>query len=192
MKTCDPITELLGLLDGKVFPYTVGIMPKTAQDYLHYIAARKTQLRQPVAPQIIALSKEALAYGQDRLADLEWQEQLLPSYRLLSATDEGLSEVFRRANHAAIKAGTKLLSILCVSHLASKIYVMNQDWVQLFAWMVPALDRALTQDSRALARKMFIVLYLEQRVKHPKAETETMPMLALQEMLDLQPSTALK
>lgn len=188
MKPHNPINQLLGLLDGKVFPRSFDIRPETAQDYLRYIATRETRMRQPVSPQIITLAEAALAYGQDKLAPLKW-EALEVGYKLLSATDEDIGEVLHRAllaNLAATKAGAKPLDF---SLFVGGIYVMNVDWVQLFAWMVPALDRHLTQESLALARKMFVVLYLEQREKHPRSEFESMPMLALQKMLDLEPPT---
>jgi hypothetical protein len=184
----NPVDTLLALLDGKVFPLTVGISPKTAEEYLCYLKARLAKMR-PITPELNSASKEALGYGAKRLAPLQL-EALEAGYRLVFATDEDLGTVLYRATVAATKAGHEPpIGILDFSHLASKTYVMNQDWVQLFAWMVPALDRSLTQESHALARKMFMALYLELRGKSAKSDVETIPMLALQKMLGLEPPT---
>ena len=186
MKKRNPIDELLGLLDGKVFPHAVGTVVgiiEKADDYLRYIEARVAQMR-PVTPQALKVFREALAYGQDRLAPLKL-EALEAGYKLLSATDEDVGDVLGRAAISAAKAGDKSpISILYLEHLCGKVYVEHIDWVQLFAWMIPALDRDLAEESRALARKMLMVLYLEARYKHPsKADWEYNNVLAIQRML---------
>jgi hypothetical protein len=186
MEKTNPIEELLGLLDGKVFPRAVGTVVgilEKADDYLRYIETRVAQMR-PATPQALKVSREALAYGQDRLARLKLEE-LEAGYKLLSATDEDVGDVLGRAAISAAKAGDKSpISILYLEHLCGKVYVEHIDWVQLFAWMIPALDRDLAEESRALARKMLMVLYLEARYKHPsKADWEYNNVLAIQRML---------
>ena len=176
-----------GLLNEKVFPTAVGTVvgiPEKADDYLRYIEARVAQMRS-VTPQTLKVSKEALACGQDRLAPLQL-EALEAGYKLLSGTDEDVDELLTRAVLSAVKAGDNpLISIGYLEHLCRKVYVRSIYWVQLFAWMIPALDPGLAEESRALARKMFMVLYLETRYKYkvPSKDWEGFEMLAIQRML---------
>lgn len=111
--------------------------------------------------QVVELVVPALDFAEKHIASLD-SDVLERTFQLAWKSGVDFKAYF---DDVVTQKRTLEMGLFDFEQLASKIYVPNAEWCELFAVKIPNLSNKFASRSKQIARRLFCILYLEQWYK---------------------------